>query len=214
MVYSARPSVPIRDAALAAGPAWARSTLRLLMRLLVAFTTTAAALGGGTPAAAASLELPALEVRRDEEGLVLDFSARFVLPLAVEDALHKGVALHFVAEARLYRHRWYWRDQHVATATRTWRLAWQPLTRVYRVSFGGLSQTYTDLSEAIAALSRSLQWQIGDALAPDDDARYSVEFSYRMDNGLLPRPMQIGIGGQSDWQLAVERKVPVPGLQP
>lgn len=212
MLSSAHPPVPIRDAAVAAVQASAPLLARLLARLLLVFAM-AAAWGGGTPAVAASLELSGPQVQRDEEGLKLDFAAHFVLPLIVEDALHKGVALHFVAEARLYRHRWYWRDEHVATATRTWRLAWQPLMRVYRVSFGGLSQSYTELSEATTALSRSVQWQIGDALAPDDDGRYSVEFSYRMDTGLLPRPMQIGIGGQTDWQLAAERRVPVPGPQ-
>jgi hypothetical protein len=33
----------------------------------------------------------------------------------------------------------------VIRATRTWRLAYQPLTRKYRVTFGGLNQNYDSL---------------------------------------------------------------------
>jgi hypothetical protein len=32
-----------------------------------------------------------------------------------------------------------------------------------------------------------------------------VEFTYRLDTTLLPRPMQIGIGGQPEWTLLVEK---------
>ena len=32
-----------------------------------------------------------------------------------------------------------------------------------------------------------------------------MEFNYRLDITLLPRPMQIGISGEPDWQLSVKR---------
>ena len=42
------------------------------------------------------------------------------------------------------------------------------------------------------------------------DSEEYVEFSFRLDTSQLPRPLQIGIGGQQDWNLAVERLAPVP----
>ena len=35
--------------------------------------------------------------------------------------------------------------------------------------------------------------------------RHYIEFVYRLDINLLPRPMQIGIAGNPDWQLSVKR---------
>jgi hypothetical protein len=162
------------------------------------------------PARAGNVDLPLIETARTlEEGVQLSFTARFELPKAVEEALQKGIPLHFVAEAELYRYRWYWRDKRVANATRSWRLAYQPLTRRYKVSFGSLSQTYESLSEALASVQRVVRWRLADPLPAGDD-NYYLEFNYRLDTTQLPRPLQIGVGGQADWDLSVERKLPVP----
>ncbi len=149
-------------------------------------------------------QLTAFELRRAADGLHLSFQTRFELPRAVEDALVKGVPLYFAAEALTYRSRWYWRDARVARASRVWRLAWQPLTRSYRVSFGGLHQTFETLPDAMAALRGVGDWRIADATQIEDGVDY-VEFRYRLDTDELPRPMQIGMVGQEDWALAVER---------
>lgn len=156
------------------------------------------------------MQLASFELHRAGGGLRLDFLTRFELPRAVEDALIKGVPLHFEAEASVYRRRWYWRDARVARATRTWRLAWQPLTRSYRVSFGGLHQTFESLPEAMAALRGAADWSIADERQLEDDEDHYVDFRYRLDTDELPRPMQIGLAGQADWTLSVERTQPVP----
>jgi hypothetical protein len=182
--------------------AWLRALAALLLVL---------GLGGivSLPARAAGVEMTTFELARDEDSVRLSFATRFELPHAVEEALQKGVPLHFVAEADLYRSRWYWRDVRVARTTRTWRLAWQPLARSYRVSFGGLHQTFESLPDALTALRGAVRWKIADASQLEEGARHYVEFSYRLDTGQLPRPMQIGLAGQSDWALAVEQTEPL-----
>src|SRR5512146_2105013 len=173
---------------------------RWLAALLAALLLALAA-----PARAETVQLASLEVSRGDDGVLLDFTTRFALPRTVEDALLKGVPLHFVAEADIFRSRWYWRDARVAHAVRVWRLAWQPLTRSYRVSFGALNQNFETLTEALAAVRGAAHWKIAEPGQLEADARYYVEFSYRLDTGQLPRPMQIGLAGQADWNLAVER---------
>ena len=158
------------------------------------------------PARADTVQLSSFELTRGEEGLLLSFSAKFELSRTVEDALQKGVPLVFVAEANVFRDRWYWRDKHLNTATRNWRLAYQPLTRKYRVTFGGLNQNYDTLADALAALSSSVHWKLADPSQLDSDGIY-VEFVYSLDTSQMPRPMQIGIGGQSEWSLRVERSI-------
>ena len=162
---------------------------------------------GWAPASAETQapELSQFAVTRSDDGLLLDFAVRFDLPRSVEDALLKGVPLYFVADADLFRERWYWRDQRVNRVTRTWRLAYQPLTRTYRVSFGGLNQSFDSLTDAIASVRRMSRWKLGEPAQIEDGEHYYVEFSYKLDTTLLPRPMQIGIGGQPDWSLQLEK---------
>ncbi|HSC65371.1 MAG TPA: DUF4390 domain-containing protein [Caldimonas sp.] len=150
-------------------------------------------------------ELSTFEVARDEDGVFLTYAVNFELGKGPEEALAKSVPLFFVAEAEVFRDRWYWRDRRVSHATRVWKIVYQPLTSTYRVtSVGGLSQNYPTRDEAIAATSRSTRWKVAEA-SQIDDGRHYVEFVYRLDINLLPRPMQIGIAGNPDWQLSVKR---------
>jgi hypothetical protein len=160
-------------------------------------------------APARALDLLRLDAQRSEQGVQLSFETRFDLPPSVEDALQRGVALHFLAEAVLMRSRWYWRDKELARTTRTWRIAYQPLTFSYKVSQGGLSQSYRSLGEALRALQRFNQWRIADPV-PAEDGRHYIEFTYRLDTEQLPRPLQIGIGSQPEWTLRVARTLALP----
>ena len=74
-----------------------------------------------------------------------------------------------------------------------------------RVTFAGRSQNYTTREEAFAAISRGARWKIAEPGQVADGSRHYGEFSYRLDTSLLPRPMQIGIGGQADWNYSVQR---------
>lgn len=153
---------------------------------------------------AQGVELTALRAQRQDGALTLDFAAQLVLPSPVEDALRRGVPLYFVAEAQLFRSRWYWRDERVARVARSWRLAYQPLTFSWRVSMGGLNQSHATLAEALSAVSRRTDWRLVDLSLLDADKSYYVEFSYRLDNSQLPSPMQINLGVQNAWAMGVE----------
>jgi len=190
-------------AALSTWPGWLRATRRA-RRMVAAFLLMIAAALAAAPSFAAQPELASFDIEHEDDGLLLSYTLNFELSHSVEDALNKGVPLYFVAEAEVFRDRWYWRDRRVARATRTWRILFQPLTLSYRVTFGGLTQTYPSRAEAFAAVRRAARWKIAEP-GQIDDGRHYVEFSFRLDTSLLPRPMQIGIGGQPDWSLSVER---------
>jgi hypothetical protein len=186
-----------------------RSVLRALgvaaSRALLPAAWIAGLLGAGR-AAAAEPELTTFEINRDEDGVFLNYAVDFELGRGADDALQKSVPLFFVAEAEIYRDRWYWRDRRVAHTVRVWKIVLQPLTSTYRVTtVGGLSQNYPTRGEAISAISRSSRWKIAEAGQLEEGAHHYLDFNYRLDITLLPRPMQIGISGQPDWQLAVKR---------
>ena len=159
-------------------------------------------------AVAQGVELATLKTERADGALQLEFAARVTLPRAVEDALQRGVPVYFVAQATLYRNRWYWRDERIARVSRSWRIAYQPLTGGWRVALGGLSKGHGTLAEALAAASSSSAWKLAD-LAQLDGRGHYVEFEYRLDTSQLPGFVQIGLGGQDDWNVRVERSLRV-----
>ena len=154
---------------------------------------------------AAGAELAAFAVQRGEDGVSIDYALNFELPRGAEEALAKSVPLYFVAEAEVFRDRWYWRDKRIASASRVWRIVYQPLTSNYRVTFAGISQSFATRAEAFASIRRGANWKVAEPSQLEEGARHYVEFSFRLDTSLLPRPMQIGIATQPDWALSVER---------
>lgn len=188
----------------AIAPAVRRVARAVIGALLLLWITLAA------PARAeGSIDLTTFDVSRADGALLLDFVAKPVLSKAVEDAMQRGVPVYFVAQAALYRSRWYWRDERIARVSRTWRLSYQPLTSNWRLGFGTLSQSYPSAEEALDMAARASRWKLAETDQLEFGERYYVEFSYRLDNNQLPRPMQLDLAAQADWQLAVERKVKV-----
>ena len=175
-----------------------------ILRQTLAWLLLGTLLLAASGARAQSVELKSLKLERRDAELTLEFNTRLTLGPAIEDALQRGVPMYFVASTVVYRNRWYWRDERITRLSRSWRLAYQPLTGSWRVSLvGGLGQGYATLAEALAPLSRVSGWRLleGEKLEPGE--RYYVDFSFRLDNSQLPQPMQIDLGG--DWKLSIER---------
>ena len=188
--------------------AWRRfgspASLRGFVVWVVILVGVGLCLGLGAPARAA--ELTQFELVNGDDGTLLSYTVNVDLARAVDETLSKAVPLFFVAEAAVFRERWYWRDLRVAHAVRTWRIVFQPLTSNYRVTFAGRSQNYGSRDEALTAISRGARWKIAEPGQIDENNGHYLEFSFRLDTSLLPRAMQIGIDGQSDWALSAQRR--------
>jgi hypothetical protein len=167
----------------------------------------------GLASAQNATEITQYQVERLEDEIALSAQVAFELPVAVEEALLKGVPLYFVIEAEVLRERWYWYDKKISSVERHLRLAYQPLTRRWRlnvtagagrdVSLGlALNQTFDTLAQVLAAIKRISKWKIADAGDLEVNQKYKVEFRFRLDLNQLPRPFQIGALGQSDWDIA------------
>ena len=159
-------------------------------------------------------EVNQLDLGRSGDGLELSATVSFDLPAAVQDALFKGLPVIFVEEAEVYRERWYWLDKRVGGAQRHMRLVFQPLTRRWRLTSGAglassaepgvaLAQNFDTLEEALGVIRRVSGWRIADFADLEPGARHRVEFRFRLDLTQLPRPLQIGTLGESDWALSI-----------
>ncbi len=190
---------------------WKNTRLELAAALLGAVLAAAwpLPLRGETTNAEVSL----LRLERSPDGILLYANVKVELPAAVEDALMKGVPMFFVAQADVVRHRWYWTDRRVASAQRHMRLAYQPLTRRWRLNVSSgvitassvglaLNLNFDSLADAMSAVQRMSGWKIADASQIEADATHKVEFRFELDLAQLPRPFQIGVFGQSDWRIS------------
>jgi hypothetical protein len=158
-------------------------------------------------------EISQYQIERIDDEVVVSALMTFELPTTVEDALLKGIPLFFVMEADVLRERWYWSDKKISSVERHLRLAYQPLTRRWRlnvtigagreVSLGlALNQSFDTLEQVLSAIKRVSRWKIADVTELDLSQKYKVDFRFRLDLNQLPRPFQIGALGQSDWDIA------------
>lgn len=193
--------------------------LALLALLVLAYPLAIQAQPNSGPAPAP--EPAPIRLERETDRLLLSATLAFELPQAVESVLTKGVPLVFVAEADVYRGRWYWYDKRVASVVRQMRLSYQPLTRRWRLQTssgaggaGGLgiplAQSYDSLDEALVALKRIARWKVADASDLESGARHKLDFRFRLDLSQLPRPLQLGLATRPEWALAINTVLNVP----
>jgi hypothetical protein len=163
-------------------------------------------------------ELTELRTERRDSALYLTAQLNLELAPAVEDALIKGLAVHFVAEAELMRDRWYWYDRKVGASSRYYRLAFQPLTRRWRLNVsnepissvglaGSISQSFEKLSDALAVVRRQSSWKIAEMTDLSPDGRQYIAYRFWLDISQLPRPFQIAAGNQAEWSLNVAKQM-------
>lgn len=164
---------------------------------LLVFWSLAAVAGGIEPLRAA--------LTPSDDDYVL--SAEFALNLGprLEEAVSRGVPLHFRLEFTLGHPRWYWIEEHLANRTIEYRLTYNVLMRQYRLSTGGLHQNFSSLSEALRVLSRvgALPVAAVSALKPGES--YAAALRLSLDRSQLPKPFQVDAIADKDWQ--VEAKV-------
>ena len=159
-----------------------------------------------------------LYLERGEDGLYLSTTLPLVLPALAQDALNKGIAMFFVADAQVVRDRWYWSDRQVSDASRYMRLSYQPLTRRWRLSQAStpfsdsglgvsLGQNFDDLSDALAVMQRISRWNIANSEVFDGSGDQQLNFQFRLDMSQLPRPLQLSTVGRTGWNLLLSRSV-------
>lgn len=168
----------------------------------------------------AEIEITSPQLAAGDDGYSLSADFAFDLNSRLEEAVTKGVVLHFVVDFELTRPRWYWLDEKLVSRSQIYRLSYHALTRQYRLSTGGLHQTFSSLSDALRVLSRLRNWVVierGDARNLRAGDPYVAELRLRLDITQLPRPFQISALGNKEWSLNSDWKtwsLVLPSLPP
>jgi len=155
-------------------------------------------------ARAENIEVKSASISLREDGYSLDVDFEIALTPILEDILGKGVPLNFLLELELIRPRWYWFDEKVVSQTQQYKLAYNPLTRQYRISIGTFYQNFATLREAVQFISRVRNMPAADKGGLQPGTTYAGTVRLRLDVSQLPKPFQITALGSRDWNLSSE----------
>lgn len=155
-------------------------------------------------AQAGSIEASSARLTASDETYVLTADFNIDLGNYLEDILLRGVPLYFQLEVEITRNRWFWPGEHIAGRTFNYRLAYIPLSRVYRLSSGvggGLSQDFSKLSEALRVMGRTVALPIVDRNKLKPGEPYQVAARLSLDRQQLPKPLQLDAIANNDWTI-------------
>ena len=153
-------------------------------------------------ARADNVEIKSATVALRDDSYVVDADIELALTPTLEDILHKGVVLNFLLELELIRPRWYWLNEKVVSAAQQYKLAYNTLTRQYRISLGTIYQNFETLSDALRFISRPRNVPVADKSQLQPGTTYLASVRMRLDVSQLPRPFQISVLGSREWNLS------------
>lgn len=162
---------------------------------------------GVVSAAADGIHVKSAEISLNGSEYYLQANFEVSLTQTLEDALNKGLPLHFVVEFEVIQPRWYtlylW-NKSVVEMRHNYRLSYNALTRQYRLSQGALHQNFDSLDDALALLGRPRPRLAVTADMLNEGKVYEAAIRMRLDVSQLPKPFQINALASRDWNLASE----------
>ena len=173
----------------------------LLTRSLLAAILLFCALA---PAIAADgIEVVQAHMETSEEGYRLSTTFGLELNHNLEEALTRGVPLHFTTDVELRRPRWYWFDETTLNASHTIRIEYNVLTRRYRGGVAGsVQQSFASFDDAMSLVRRPSRWVVAERGMLKIGETYTVSTRMRLNLEYLPKPFQVNALNNSDWRLS------------
>lgn len=152
--------------------------------------------------AAAQERVQDVELYTEGDALYLEAKVDFQLSQELQELVTKGVPLYFTADVEIDQERWWWFDKTIVQKERTWKLAFSPLTRQWRIGSGDLLRPEASLEDALLSLRHIRHWRIGKADDFSPTEQYRGRFRLRLDTSLLARPFQVDVLNRASWSLA------------
>lgn len=182
--------------------------LRSLCAWMLIFSASSAIADG--------IEVKKAEARLTSEGYLISVDFDIQLPPQVEEALKRGITLYFEGELSVHRSRWYWMDSDIASYRQTSKLSFNTLTQQYRLTRGGLYQSFLSLSDALRILGRQVAPPIEISRLDMSGSGYFSRLVKKgsqvgatawmaLDITQLPKPMQMSALTSDQWKVESER---------
>jgi hypothetical protein len=158
--------------------------------------------------AAERVQIVSTQLEQAPDGYKLSAVYQFDLNDELRDAVDRGIPLFFTTAVELVQPRWYWFDKVVSSKSRTKRIAYNVLTRQYRVTTSsGQNYYFESLEDALYAIQQPSSWIIAEKGALKPGVMYQLSLRMYLDLEHLPKPFQVNAFNNQDWRLSSERKI-------
>ncbi len=138
-----------------------------------------------------------------DEGYRLSATFNLDLNYNLEEALTRGIPLHFTTDVEMYRPRWYWFDEATLNASRTIRIEYNVLTRQYRGGVvGSVQQSFATFDDAMSLVRRPNRWLVAERGTLKIGNLYNVSVRMRLNLEYLAKPFQVNALNNSNWRLS------------
>lgn len=149
----------------------------------------------------ATVEMRSNALTLVDEVYELDAEFDITFNKTLEDALTRGIPLHFVAEFEVNRLRSFLWDEAIATVSLLMRLRYHALTRQYQLTSGFRTRNFATLDEARRELGRISAWPVLDASLLKKRYSYEAGLRWRLDLFRLPKSLQATALFSKEWSL-------------
>lgn len=154
------------------------------------------------PAFADGIQVRQATIEQDDSGWQVSAEFDFQMGPKLEEAVNKGVPLHFVLEFEMARPRLLWFDEKPIVASQTYKVTYTPLLRQYRLAVGNQYQNFNRFEDVTRVISRLRGWHVAEKGAFKKDQVYQASLRLRLDTAQLPKPFQVNALASRDWTLA------------
>ncbi|MES2832026.1 MAG: DUF4390 domain-containing protein [Pseudomonadota bacterium] len=153
--------------------------------------------------AAEGIEIVQAHLESADEGYRLSATFNLDLNYNLEEALTRGIPLHFTTDVEMYRPRWYWFDEATLNASRTIRIEYNVLTRQYRGGVvGSVQQSFATFDDAMSLVRRPNRWLVAERGTLKIGNLYNVSVRMRLNLEYLAKPFQVNALNNSNWRLS------------
>ena len=129
----------------------------------------------------------------------IDFDAE------IEEAINKGVPLHFLIEFQVVSPRKYWFDDEIITTTNRVVLSYHALTKQYLVNRETHQKSFETLDEAVDELLQLTDLKVFEKVLIEKDANYKAALLMRLDQAKLPKAIQVDAIASEKWNITSQK---------
>ena len=163
-------------------------------------------------AADSSLHIKTAELIPVEDVYVLNADFEVNFSNEVEEALNKGVLLNFLVEFQIVSPRQYWFDDEIVTTSSRVTFSYHALSRQYLINRNNHQLSFATLQEAKNEFSHLRDWRVVEKALLKKGENYNAALRIRLDQSRLPKPLQVDVLANDDWNMVSERYRWAPAL--
>ena len=123
----------------------------------------------------------------------------------IEEAINKGVPLHFLIEFQVVSPRKYWFDDEIITTTNRVALSYHALTKQYLIKRDTHQKSFETLDEAIDELSQLSDLKVFEKTLIEKDGDYKAAVLMRLDQTKLPKAIQVDAIASEQWNITSQK---------